>query len=71
MRITDAIHISIMANMSYCRFENTYEDLYKCLDALDDLKLSESEYKYAKYMRTLCEKYVERFDDLEDEIEII
>lgn len=25
-----------MSNMSYCRFENTYRDLYDCKEALDD-----------------------------------
>jgi len=25
-----------MSNMSYCRFENTYNDLRDCYDALDD-----------------------------------
>lgn len=59
-----------MANMSYCRFENTFQDLYDCFEALEDLKMCEREYNYAKQMRSLCEQFVERFDDLEDEIEV-
>jgi len=28
--------IKIMANMSYCRFENTYNDLKDCLEHIND-----------------------------------
>lgn len=44
-----------MANMSYCRFENTYHDLLDCEDHFgdkpndesgDEYSLSESETKY-------------------------
>ena len=28
-----------MANMSYCRFENTLSDLRDCLEAFKDIKL--------------------------------
>lgn len=35
-----------MANMSYCRFENTYRDLRDCFDHLTDpTSGSEKEYK--------------------------
>lgn len=30
-----------MANMSYCRFENTLSDFVDCLDALEDMDLGE------------------------------
>lgn len=40
-----------MANMSYCRFQNTRSDMEDCLDALHDNKmLSESEAKAARWM---------------------
>ena len=38
-----------MANMSYCRFENTYRDLMDCLNALQNGAdgLSDRELNYA------------------------
>lgn len=40
-----------MANMSYCRFRNTRNDLRDCLEALSDEKeLSKEEYKACKWM---------------------
>jgi hypothetical protein len=32
-----------MANMGYCRFENTYNDLMVCYSHIEDEKLSPSE----------------------------
>ena len=42
-----------MANMSYCRFENTYSDFIDCAKALEDIvnygdSISESEWEFAK-----------------------
>ena len=40
-----------MANMSYCRFENTFKDLRDCYKALGENELSElsdSERKFAE-----------------------
>lgn len=65
-----------MANMSYCRFENTYRDLVDCFTALEQIaydneSISDREWDYAKRMRDLCEQFVEEFDDIdEEEIEI-
>ena len=61
-----------MANMSYCRFENTLSDLADCVDALDEViynheEISESEWKCAKRMKVWCERYLEIFDDCEEE----
>jgi hypothetical protein len=50
-----------MSNMSYCRFENTCNDLQDCVRALSnsDLeKLSDSEKKFAKRMIKLCKEYL-------------
>jgi len=46
-----------MTNMSYCRFENTYDDLRDCFHNWDD-DLSESEEDYRKRMIQLCEEIV-------------
>lgn len=56
-----------MANMSYCRFENTYRDLLDCYGALEregtieDLKqsLGNSERKYATWLIELCQQIVD------------
>lgn len=46
-----------MANMSYCRFENTYRDLRDCLDALEEGgKLSNEEVEYKKELIRLCQE---------------
>ena len=46
-----------MANMSYCRFQNTRRDMEDCLDALrDEKRLSSDEAKAGRWM----------FDDILD-----
>lgn len=61
-----------MANMSYCRFENTESDFLDCIWALEDIMgnekndLSEYEIKAAQRMRELCDRYIDLFDDLEE-----
>jgi len=60
-----------MANMNYCRFENTYRDLSDCYDALtaDEFdSLSESEKQYAKELIKLCISISEEFQDLVKEV---
>lgn len=59
-----------MPNMSYCRFENTFGDLFECFRALEnEEQLSSSEMRYAERMRVLCENYVEAFDDYCENVE--
>lgn len=58
-----------MANMSYCRFENTFSDLRDCLISLefrknDEEAISSREWEYAKMMRDYCEQYIELFDEI-------
>lgn len=54
-----------MANMSYCRFENTSRDLRDCVEALEELvyederPLSVSERQSADWMVKLCKQYLE------------
>lgn len=50
-------------NMSYCRFENTYNGLEDCYDALEENErnLGESENLYKKLLIDLCKKIVEEF----------
>lgn len=60
-----------MANMSYCRFKNTYQDLVDCVNALDRIvcgeeSISEREWECATRMRIWCERFIDIFDDIEE-----
>ena len=55
-----------MSNMSYCRFQNTNNDLLDCYDWLgenDPSKLSEDELKAFKRLVKLCRLIVDNFED--------
>ena len=61
-----------MANMSYCRFENTYSDLRDCVMHLElltggDATISKRDWEYAKMMRRLCDDYLSLLDELEEQ----
>lgn len=57
-----------MANMSYCRFQNTELDLRDCVYALDEEDefqcLSADERAAALDMMTLCSQYIEKMEML-------
>lgn len=67
-----------MSNMSYCRFQNTSNDLQDCIDALDNYvedtlededgltNLSKNEKRAAEDMRQQCETYIRIFDEAEE-----
>jgi len=60
-----------MANMSYCRFENTSNDLRDCVNEMDeaynirDMDLSREELDAMKWMRELCNRFINNLDRLE------
>ena len=59
-----------MSNMSYCRFENTYNDLSDCAGALqepDEGKLSDSERRARRHLIEMCMEIVENFGDMTDD----
>ena len=64
-----------MSNMSYCRFENTLQDLRDCYDALcegiNKSELSEYEQRALPELLELCKSIASEFEDfeLEDEKE--
>ena len=61
-----------MANMSYCRFQNTYRDLQDCLYALNDNgpdTLSDDELDAARRMMQLCDSIQSFHDEVLDEVE--
>lgn len=60
-----------MSNMSYCRFSNTSLDLRDCVDAMDeaytlsDMDLSADELRSMKWMRGLCERFLDNLNRLQ------
>ncbi len=60
-----------MANMSYCRFENTSSDVEDCVialqeaECLEDMDLSSYEKSALHRMYDLCKEFIERCDELE------
>jgi len=57
-----------MANMTYCRFENTYLDLKDCYKAMrnETEDLSQTEKLYFENLLELCKKIVNEFaEDVE------
>lgn len=58
-----------MANMSYCRFENTVNDMRDCEAALNEISgnieqlESESERKYAKKFIAFCKRIASDYED--------
>ena len=59
-----------MANMSYCMFQNTSMDLRDCVETmreaydLPELDLSKEELSSLKWMRRLCEEFLEESERL-------
>lgn len=55
-----------MANMSYCRFENTHRDLQDCFNDMfcgtDFEELSETEQIYRNKIVELCKEIAEQFE---------
>ena len=64
-----------MANMSYCRFENTYSDMRDCMEALERVKyedepISEREWEYVRRLAELCEDFCGCFENDGTEYEV-
>lgn len=61
-----------MANMSYCRFQNTQLDLNDCVGALEDaydlkdLGLSNDETGAMHAMAQLCEEFLDHYKRLQE-----
>jgi len=51
-----------MANMSYCRFENTYRDLQDCYYNIDE-PLSDSESQFRQQLVDLCKAVIDAYDE--------
>lgn len=55
-----------MSNMSYCRCENTYNDLLEVYNDVDPDELSDSEKEYFEKLLKLCKKMDKVFGEDED-----
>ena len=53
-------------NMSYCRFQNTLEDLRNCQENMDDADLGTEEVKARKLLIELCKQIASDFENEED-----
>jgi len=53
-----------MANMSYCRFQNTLLDLKDCLWHLDDKDLSQEEQDAKTALVDICKKIIEEDNEM-------
>ena len=54
-----------MSNMSYCKFENTLEDLRDCYQSLEQFdygELSESEAEAAARLINLCRQIADNYE---------
>lgn len=51
-----------MSNMSYCRFQNTSEDLRDCFENWEEVK-SEDEKRAQKRLLELCKGIVESYGE--------
>lgn len=52
-----------MANLAYCRFQNTLKDLQDCWEHFGDEGLSPEEGKARQKILELCRSIVESYDD--------
>lgn len=57
-----------MSNMSYCRFQNTANDLSDCLAHIDD-ELSKDEERARKWLISMCRQVADWFAEDEEEEE--
>jgi hypothetical protein len=63
-----------MANMSYCRWRNTYLDLIDCSHNMNDKDLSNEELMAKKNLLELCKEMIEDLEfnnlgELEDDFD--
>jgi hypothetical protein len=56
-----------MANMAYCRFTNTLEDLRDCYEHMDDSDLSEYEIRAREQLIRLIEQIAADYGEEEAE----
>ncbi len=55
-----------MSNMSYCRFQNTANDLSDCLDHFDE-DLSDDEERAREWLIEMCKRIANWYEDEDDD----
>lgn len=58
-----------MSNMSYCRWENTYEDLLDCIESIGEVEtkeLSKTEQKFKEKVLELCYENANLYEEMID-----
>ena len=58
-----------MPNMSYCRFENTLNDLYDCIDNISQEAENERDERKRKEMIYFLFENIDLFEDLKQELD--
>jgi len=58
-----------MANMSYCRFENTYHDLIDCFDNIWNEAENERDERYRKNMIRFLKERIDEIEELSEELD--
>ena len=58
-----------MANMSYCRFENTYHDLIDCFDNIWEEAENERDERHRKYMIRFLKERLDEIEELNEELD--
>ena len=58
-----------MANMSYCRFENTYHDLIDCFDNIWEEAENERDERYRKNLIRFLKDRLDEIEELGEELE--
>jgi ppGpp synthetase/RelA/SpoT-type nucleotidyltranferase len=58
----------VMANMSYCRFENTYHDLIDCFDNIFEEAENERDERHRKNMIRFLKERIDEIEDLYEEL---
>ena len=57
-----------MANMSYCRFENTYNDLLDCFENIEQEAGNERDERYRVRLILLLKENMDLIEDLNEEL---
>lgn len=57
-----------MANMSYCRFENTYNDLLDCFDEIRNEAESQRDERYRIRLIELLKENADLIENLNEEL---
>ena len=58
-----------MANMSYCRFENTLNDLYDCIDNIEQEAENERDERKRKDMIYFLFENIDLFEELKEKLD--